>query len=515
VSKASWMNLGGTELLGSVTITAGDDLFTLAAHGLAEGDLVSFRDPTGGAVGILVEDAEYYVRNPSTDDFQVSSTPGGNVLDFALGGAADAYGAEPAYSAQELRRVGAVMLHPGVADRTGAREGVRPHSSAPVTVAGTTYTVAEGVAVVYPRETSTSGAYVVEYDAVSSALNPADGSNPRLDGVDLQVQDDDEDGDGQRRARIVYVPGTPASDPTAPAVTSGALRLATIRVYAGGTPGPEVEDEAQFALGPGVLPVRTTSERPTAGLFDGVTLFRQDTGVLEARYSGAWATLAATNGYQYSQTVRFTASGTFTKASYPNARMIRVKLVGGGGAGAGVETTIAGDSDSGGGGGGGCYAESELQVSSLASSVTVTVGAGATSVSDSNGAAGGTTSFGAHVIGPGGGGGFTLGASDNPRSTSGGLGGTGGTGDLVIPGGGGGGSHTFYTPDIVVEYGLWGHGGGTHLGGATRTARGPSTAPESGSLYGGGGTGVVNGPSTAARAAGNGAAGICIVEVFV
>jgi hypothetical protein len=509
------MNLGGVGLLGSVTITSGDDTFTLAAHGLAEGDLVGFRDVTGGAVGVLVEDAEYYVRNPSTDDFQVSSTPGGNVLDFALGGAADAYAAAPAYSAQQHRRIGAIGLHPGVADRTGAREGVRPHSSAPVTVAGTTYTVAEGVAVVYPRETSTSGAYVVEYDAVAGALNPADGSNPRLDGIDLRVRDDDEDGSGERDVTIVYVPGTPASSPTAPAVTAGSLRLATILVPAGGSPSPSVSTLAQYALGAGVLPVRTSAELPTTGRYEGMYADQADTEALLRWDGSAWATAANSKGYQYWQTVRFTTSGTFTKANYPGARMIRVKLVGGGGAGAGVETTIAGDSDSGGGGGGGCYAESELQVSSLASSVTVTIGAGATSVADSNGATGGTTSFGSLVIGPGGGGGFTLGASDNPRSTSGGLGGTGGTGDLVIPGDGGGGSHTFNVPDIVVEHGLWGHGGGTHLGAATRTARGPSTAPDNGSLYGGGGSGVVNGPSTAARAAGNGAAGICIVEIFV
>ncbi len=286
-------------LVGSVTIIAGDDTFTLAAHGLTDGTLVEFRNVTGGAVGLLEDEAEYYVRNATTDDFQVSGSPGGALIDFVLGGAADVYTSGPSYAAVDLRRFDTFTLHPASVDRFGAREGVRPHSTAAVTVSGTTYTVNESLLTVYPRETSTSAPYRVAVESTSGSLNAADGSNPRIDALDVQVQDDDEDGSGQRRARVVYTAGAPASSPSAPAALDNAFRLATITVPAGGSPVPSVTTEGQFSHGPGVLPVRVTAERPAAGLFEGMYIDQRDTDLLYRWTGSAWAPVASKIAYDY------------------------------------------------------------------------------------------------------------------------------------------------------------------------------------------------------------------------
>lgn len=57
-------------------------------------------------------------------------------------------------------------------------------------------------------------------------------TNPRIDGIDLQVQDNEYDSSGQNRGRVIVTAGTPAGSPTAPAVPSGCVRLATILVPA-------------------------------------------------------------------------------------------------------------------------------------------------------------------------------------------------------------------------------------------------------------------------------------------
>ena len=82
-------------------------------------------------------------------------------------------------------------------------------------------------------------------------------------------------------------------------------------------------------------------------------------------------------GYRYHSTLYFTSSGTFTKASYPWLRAIRVFVTGGGGGGGGGESaTGSGQLSVGGGGGGGATAVKFLLASSLGASETVTVGGG-------------------------------------------------------------------------------------------------------------------------------------------
>ncbi|KPC67324.1 hypothetical protein ADL26_20960, partial [Thermoactinomyces vulgaris] len=192
----SWFNIDGTTVVGTATIAS--SVFTKTAHGLSNGTAVTFDSITSGAIGILIENHEYFVRNVTTDTFQVSDTPGGELMVIASGGAQIRL-AMPEYAAVDLRRLDAIHAHPASADRLGGRTGVRPHSTEAVTVSGTTWTVADTLAWVYPRETSTSAPYRVYIQATSGTLTAADGSNPRLDALDVYVQDDDEDGSTQRQ----------------------------------------------------------------------------------------------------------------------------------------------------------------------------------------------------------------------------------------------------------------------------------------------------------------------------
>lgn len=180
----------------------------------------------------------------------------------------------------------------------------------------------------------------------------------------------------------------------------------------------------------------------------------------------------------------FTSSGTWTKPAGIN--LIRVRLVGGGGAGA-----ISTSSNVTGGGAGG-YAEEIIDVSAVAT-VSVTVGnAGA-----SNGAAGGTSSFGAYLSATGGGGG-----NSGITATLGGAGGVGTGGTLNVYGGVG---------DTNPDRGNGGGGGGASFfgGGNGSIARGaPSSFPFA---YGAGGAGVDQDWSSANT---GGAAGIVIVEEY-
>lgn len=208
---------------------------------------------------------------------------------MSSGWAINADGGSPAYSAQELRRIATMYLFPGVSDRFGARAGVRPTGQAIISVAGTTWTQHDLSAVVYPGLTSISGPYIVEAAESTGSLDPADGTNDRIDGLDLLVEDDDEDASGERQVTVVYVAGTPAGSPSAPAVTTNALRLGTILVPSGGSPSPSVQTQAQWTVATGgVLPVRDDTEGPSAGRYHGMVRYRQDLDAMEVWDGSAW-----------------------------------------------------------------------------------------------------------------------------------------------------------------------------------------------------------------------------------
>lgn len=295
----TWINAGTGESVGTVTIDT-DGWMNLAAHGLEIGQPVEFENRTGGASNALRLDTTYYVIHSETDRFRVASNPADSIITFASSGTADVNTRVPHYSARTLRQIDGGLLVNDTSDRFGARSGVHPSDDPVVTVSGTTATVEDCRAVVYPAENSAQGPYRIAVQSEDVSLDPADGSNDRIDALDLEVQDDDEDASGFRRYRVVYTAGTPAGSPSAPSLTAGRLRLATILVPSGGSPSPSVSDDAEppyyTAVG-GVLPVRDDSEGPDAGRYVGMFRYRRDAEVLEVWDGSAWMPSAGRGGW--------------------------------------------------------------------------------------------------------------------------------------------------------------------------------------------------------------------------
>lgn len=183
--------------------------------------------------------------------------------------------------------------------------------------------------------------------------------------------------------------------------------------------------------------------------------------------TGVWS------GAVTSQIQEFTTTGaaTWTKPTFGTTAIIECWGAGGSGG-------RGGNTDGGGGGGGGSYARRFMKLSDLASTVSVTVGAGGVSrtSNDTNGAAGGNTTFGTHLTGYGGGGG------GGNVTSSGGGGGGGGTGSVGSQGVGGGGDTD-------------GGAGGTTSIGETGGTAGSGAVGGAGSIAGGGGGGGGGGPT--------------------
>jgi hypothetical protein len=200
-------------------------------------------------------------------------------------------------------------------------------------------------------------------------------------------------------------------------------------------------------------------------------------------------------GYQLVETLYFTSNGTFTKATYPWLRAIKVKVQGGGAGGAGAATT----DNTGCGGSAGGYAESFItDIAGLDASIAVTrggLGAGGAAGAN-NGNAGGTSSFGSLVVATGG--------EASVTSFIAGNAGVGTAGDLLITGGAGIGG-------AALRLGS-SNGGSSMLGGGAKGLLNNQGANAAVTAYGAGGSGGSAG--TTARSGGTGAAGIVIVELY-
>lgn len=285
----------------------------------------------------------------------------------------------------------------------------------------------------------------------------------------------------------------------------------------GGTAGPSEFDASVITSG-----VFDEARIPTSyGINAGTIPIRNADGKLRAAaptVSGDVANkdyvdAAVSAGYHLKQIVVFTSSGTFSKASYAWLRAIRVRVQGAGGAGGGCAATSGANYSLGAGGGAGGYAEALItDIAGLASSVTVTVGAGGTGVSGDNGGAGGSSSFGSLVAATGGTGGARKINDPYAPYQLPGEGGSGTAGDLLLVGNGGGVGAGYST------LGSSGPGGGAQLGGGGRAVAfgsGSTSNPGNpGGNYGGGGSGAYGTATSVARAGGNGAPGIVILELF-
>lgn len=419
----------------------------------------------------------------------------------------NASGGAPLYSANELRRLDAVLLWAGTTDRLGARQGVRP-GHVPASLAGTTWTVHDVPAVVYPGETSTSGPYRVAILETTGSVTPA-AAQPRKDILYIQVQDNDEDGSGQRRARPGYLAGTASGSPVEPTVPDGAFRVATIDVPASGGGSPTITVNAPYAVAAGgILPVPTNADLPTVGVTPGMFGARLDSNSLSMYTSAGWRPVAST---QIPIRRVYTANDTWTRPT--GLKYIIVEVQGGGGAGGGAAATTASQSSAGTGGQGGAYASSIFSVTQVGATEQVTVGAGGSAATGSTGGSGGTSSFGVSgtlVSAAGGAGGTTITASSAEGAGPGADTSQSMTGTLQIGGGGGGPGMRGWSGNTCFS----GAGGSSHLGNGGG-AKGATSNGSAGKGYGGGGSGATCTLSQAARPGGAGAAGVVIVtEVY-
>jgi hypothetical protein len=222
-------------------------------------------------------------------------------------------------------------------------------------------------------------------------------------------------------------------------------------------------------------------------------------------------------GFRLVETVYFTSNGTFTKATYPWLRAIRVKVVGGGGGGGSCDATGATQfAGSSGGGGGACAEIFITDIAGLDASVNVICGAGgnggAAGVND--GLAGGTSTFGLTDATGGLGGLPQVGRTAVDARTGGQGGGASGTFDIAFPGQAGSPGFAIST---TAARNIGGTGGASGLGAAGAAGNNDRDSdPANGTAPGVGGGGAGKGlrPNQAASAGGNGANGIVIVELY-
>lgn len=249
---------------------------------------------------------------------------------------------------------------------------------------------------------------------------------------------------------------------------------------------------------------------------DGWTVFHKANGFLVSYVSGSWLGGAGSEV----QTFSTAGAATWTKPSKGNMALIECWGAGGSGA-----RSVSGDS--GGGGGGGAYAQRLMLLSDLASSESVTIGAGGPArTTNSQGAAGGDTSFGSHLTAYGGGGGNQTGAGgaggggggaksagtvagqggNTSGNSAGGAVGTPGA-SSVFGGGGGGAASTSGTGNAGGGADHGGGGGGGGSGDGTGGAGGGSGQGGGGGGGGGDGAGGVGGTSIGGGNGGAGATG--------
>ncbi|HHK4128748.1 TPA: hypothetical protein ACQTWV_000363 [Enterobacter roggenkampii] len=204
----------------------------------------------------------------------------------------------------------------------------------------------------------------------------------------------------------------------------------------------------------------------------------------------------------------FTSSGIYTPTA--GTTRIKVKAIGGGGAGGGAVATSTGVS-AGGGGGSGAYAEGYY--TSGFSGLTVTIGAAGASASGAVGGNGGTTSFGALISCPGGGGGQIGNASNTTivYSSQGAPGGTPTGSGLIVSGKGQPGQNGAAIGTAGI--GIGGIGSPSPFGGGGTQAVNTDSVVSAAS-YGAGGGGTCNTPSQSAHSGGGGAPGVVIIEEY-
>ena len=255
---------------------------------------------------------------------------------------------------------------------------------------------------------------------------------------------------------------------------------------------------------------------PTQGMYTHLN----DTDSLQYWDGSDWVGVASagTASFSFVETLYITSSGSFTKATYPWLRAIKVTACGGGGGAGGAATTGGGQIAIGGVGAGGAGSITFINdISSLDASVTVTVGAGGAggAAGNNDGSAGGDSSFGTVCVATGGGAGQGQAAVAAP--ITGGVNGTptigSNVGDLTLNPGSV--QRPIATSATLATPGFRPVGGDSGLDKNFRASI--ASAGNGADAIGigiGGNAGGNSQNNATARPGGNGAAGIVIMELY-
>lgn len=207
----------------------------------------------------------------------------------------------------EWCRIQSLYFPKGGTNAWGARSGIHPGGGDKATISGMTVTVADFCGVVHRPITSVVGVKEFYGTSVQYTVPTAHASLSRTDIIYVRVWDTDIDGDGLYKCETVYLTGTAGSGTPAIPTTKLTVQFATITVPAGSTTPTIVYDAPLLGLHTGILPARSTTELPTAGLYEGMYADDQTNNRL-LRYSGSgsvWDEVArvpvsVTSGYSAS-----------------------------------------------------------------------------------------------------------------------------------------------------------------------------------------------------------------------
>lgn len=147
-------------------------------------------------------------------------------------------GASPGYGAIDHRRAWTVGLQEGAIDAGSYK--VKQNSDGAAMNVDVDANVGDGLIVQGDDVTSQGRYYVAPHSAkMNITIDPADATNPRLDQIICEVEDDTHDSSALNKGRVRVVKGTPAAGATldnrsgAAALPSGCMRLADVLVGAG------------------------------------------------------------------------------------------------------------------------------------------------------------------------------------------------------------------------------------------------------------------------------------------
>lgn len=211
-------------------------------------------------------------------------------------GWADAVAGAPSYVGRALRQLMSPLVAGATATRPlGAISGVRPGTpSSTVAATSTTWTVTAFAGVIDLEAAAIAGPYPFSFDAnVTGAVTAANASYARIDILYVRVSDPAEgDGSSVPLIEVLYLAGTAAAVPAAPAVPARSFVIANINVPVSGGGSPTVTWNAPYAVAAGApIPVRSQADRdakfPTP--YDGLAVYRLDTHMAETYNGTAWS----------------------------------------------------------------------------------------------------------------------------------------------------------------------------------------------------------------------------------